>query len=102
MNPNWSRTYAGQEEILDYMDNLAAHYGLTDKIEFGRKAVKSVWNPVTCRWHVELDDGEVCHEFIFALRNSRKGPSYQLKRYASVLYQQWIPLGMPLIPTKRG
>ena len=62
MNPNWSRSYAGQEEILDYMDKMADHYGLTDKIEFGRKAVKSTWNPVTYRWHVELDSGEVNHE----------------------------------------
>ena len=62
MNPNWSTNYAGQQEILNYLDNLADHYGLTDKIEFRRKALKSTWNPVTYRWHVELDSGEVNHE----------------------------------------
>ena len=62
MNPNWSTNYASQQEILDYLDNLADHYGLTDRIEFGCKAVKSTWNPVTYRWHVELDSGEVNHK----------------------------------------
>ena len=71
MNPNWSRSYAGQQEILDYMDKMADHYGLTDKIEFGRKAVKSTWNPFTCRWHVELDSGEVNQEFYHLLLRSK-------------------------------
>ena len=59
MNPEWSRSYAGQEEILKYMDKMADHYGLTNKVEFSTKAVKSTWNPVSHKWHVELDTGEV-------------------------------------------
>ena len=85
MNPNWSTNYAGQQEILDYLDNLADHYGLTDKIEFGCKAVKSTWNPVTYRWHVELDNGEVNHELThkiyFVLRKQRSERILHVRQY---------------------
>lgn len=63
MNPKWSRSYAGQEEILQYIEQTVDHYGLANKIEFGKKVVNATWNPNEKTWRVKVDNGEVsCNE----------------------------------------
>ncbi len=59
MNPNWSRSFAGQKEILEYMDKMAKDFGLTDKIEYNKELVKMTWNQEQNRWKVELKSEEV-------------------------------------------
>ena len=98
MNPDWSRSYAGQQEILDYMDKMAEHYGLTDKIEFGRKAVKSVWNPGTYRWHVQLDSGEVNHELSLNLYYQPHSEGCRNVMFSQVSVYPWAGRPHPSFP----
>ncbi|MGP4845209.1 flavin-containing monooxygenase [Marinobacter sp. 1Y8] len=35
-NPDWSRSFAGSREILDYVHHLADHYSLRQRVRFGQ------------------------------------------------------------------
>jgi cation diffusion facilitator CzcD-associated flavoprotein CzcO len=57
-NPYWSRTFAGQREILEYMKHCASKYGVYPYIRFGTSVRRACWDDRAGRWHVELDDGK--------------------------------------------
>ncbi|MGI8559771.1 MAG: flavin-containing monooxygenase [Solirubrobacteraceae bacterium] len=56
-NPNWSRTYSRQEEIWEYMRDLAARHGLYEKIRFGHEACGAQWDSERQRWTIETTQG---------------------------------------------
>jgi cation diffusion facilitator CzcD-associated flavoprotein CzcO len=56
-NPNWARTYAGQEEILHYLERCAGDYGLGDHIRFGTDVRAARFDERRSRWTLELGDG---------------------------------------------
>ena len=43
-NPHWTRAYAPQTEILDYLDRCAFRYGLRDKIRFGEEVTEATFD----------------------------------------------------------
>jgi cation diffusion facilitator CzcD-associated flavoprotein CzcO len=57
-NPDWSRTFAGQREILEYMKHCAYKYGVYPYIRFGASVKRARWDERAGRWHVELSDGK--------------------------------------------
>lgn len=57
-NPHWSRAFAPQAEILDYLKHVADKYGLRDYIRFGRKMSAATWDEQQRRWHVRTEHGE--------------------------------------------
>ncbi len=59
MNPNWSRSFAGQEEILKYMEDMSDHFGITERIEFGKRMTTAHWDNERQKWQITLSDGEV-------------------------------------------
>ncbi|GEL17872.1 4-hydroxyacetophenone monooxygenase [Pseudonocardia asaccharolytica DSM 44247 = NBRC 16224] len=54
-NPNWTRTFARQPEIWDYLEDIADHYRLRDRIHFGARVVGAEWDG--SRWEVRIADG---------------------------------------------
>ena len=60
-NPAWTRAYSRQPEILKYLEDAAAKFGILPNVKFGKIVEKSVWDKKTNKWHVETSDGE---EFI--------------------------------------
>ncbi len=58
-NPYWTRTFAGQSEILEYMKHCAGKYGIYPFIRFRTSVTRARWDERTGRWHVELDTGEI-------------------------------------------
>jgi cation diffusion facilitator CzcD-associated flavoprotein CzcO len=57
-NPRWSGHYAGQPEILDYMDHVATKYGLRPHIRLNTKVTAAHWNDETATWRLATDGGE--------------------------------------------
>jgi len=57
-NPNWSHTYSGSGEILDYIDRMATDSGITPHIRFGHHVTGLVYDEAAGEWTVELDDRE--------------------------------------------
>jgi cyclohexanone monooxygenase len=57
-NPNWSRAYAAQPEILEYMQMVATKYGLEPHAKFNTKVTAAHWDDSTSVWHLSTDTGE--------------------------------------------
>ncbi len=54
---HWSRRYAQQEEILDYIREVADAHGVTGRIAFGREVVGAAWSDADRTWTVRFADG---------------------------------------------
>jgi cation diffusion facilitator CzcD-associated flavoprotein CzcO len=57
-NPDWSRLFAGQPEILDYLRDVARRHGLVERVRFGRKVTGARWIESESRWEVTTSTGE--------------------------------------------
>jgi cation diffusion facilitator CzcD-associated flavoprotein CzcO len=60
-NPGWSRSYAGQPEILAYLERCADKYGLRPHLRFGTRVASASFDERRGRWTVAIDGGEPLH-----------------------------------------
>jgi cation diffusion facilitator CzcD-associated flavoprotein CzcO len=58
-NPGWSRLYAGQREIWQYLRGCADKHGLAPHIRFGAEVVKTEWSEEQGLWHLHTASGAV-------------------------------------------
>jgi cation diffusion facilitator CzcD-associated flavoprotein CzcO len=56
-NPHWSRTFASQREILDYLKKVAAKHRITESIQFGTAIVSLRWDETAQHWQLTAADG---------------------------------------------
>ncbi|WNI14265.1 flavin-containing monooxygenase [Actinacidiphila sp. ITFR-21] len=56
-NPDWSRVYAGQPEILAYLQRTAEEEGLLPLIHFDSEVLHASWSEQRGRWIVETPHG---------------------------------------------
>ncbi|WP_225727034.1 MULTISPECIES: NAD(P)/FAD-dependent oxidoreductase [unclassified Nocardia] len=54
-NPNWSRTYSGSDEILGYIEAMAAEYGLHSRIRFGHNVTGIEFDEAAGEWDIAVD-----------------------------------------------
>jgi cation diffusion facilitator CzcD-associated flavoprotein CzcO len=54
-NPRWSRRYAPQREIQEYVEDVARRFGVTDRIRTGTEVTRASWDGA--RWTVETSGG---------------------------------------------
>ncbi len=57
-NPNWSRPFSGQEEILAYLNHIADKYGIRDHIRFETRVQAASWSDEQARWTVTTESGD--------------------------------------------
>ena len=55
---DWTRPYAPQPEILEYMEQLAQKYDLLPHCRFGSSVRSTKWNDRQSRWTLALESGE--------------------------------------------
>lgn len=56
-NPNWTRAYARQPEILEYVRDTAQKFGVLPAIRFDMNVEEAVWDEISCRWEVRTNNG---------------------------------------------
>lgn len=56
-NPDWSRVYGSQPEILEYLRQTAREEGLQPRIRFGAEVLRADWDEQTNRWTVSTPRG---------------------------------------------
>jgi cation diffusion facilitator CzcD-associated flavoprotein CzcO len=56
-NPRWSRMFAEQAEILEYLNHVTDKYGVRPHIRFGCHVESATWNERRSAWRVDLADG---------------------------------------------
>jgi cyclohexanone monooxygenase len=58
LNPAWTRSYAAQPEILEYMRKTVTDLDLWPHIRLNTGIASAVWNDDTCVWVLTTDSGE--------------------------------------------
>jgi cyclohexanone monooxygenase len=58
-NPGWSRAFAGQAEILDYLERTAADHGVLPQVRLGVEVLECRWDATARNWRLTTSDGEV-------------------------------------------
>jgi cation diffusion facilitator CzcD-associated flavoprotein CzcO len=66
-NRSWSRMYAGQAEILDYINRVVKDHDLEPKIRFNTEAVSYEFDEASDRWHVRTRSGAEIHARVVIL-----------------------------------
>ena len=56
-NPDWSRLFAEQQEISDYLQRCADKYGVREHIRYGVEFTGAEYSEQTATWHVSSADG---------------------------------------------
>lgn len=54
---DWSRLFADQPEILEYLRDVARRRGLIEHTWFGQRVERARWNETDARWEVVTADG---------------------------------------------
>jgi cation diffusion facilitator CzcD-associated flavoprotein CzcO len=57
-NPKWSRMFARQPEIREYLEHCTDKYGVRPHIRFGAAVTGARFDEAAGLWHVEVNDGE--------------------------------------------
>ena len=57
-NPNWSRVFAGQAEIQEYVKGVAEKYKVLPRISFGTAVEEMRWQEDQRCWQVKTNKGE--------------------------------------------
>lgn len=55
--PGWSRVFAGQREIHDYLRSTARRYGADETLRCGVEVLRARWDDRARRWWLETTDG---------------------------------------------
>ena len=55
---DWSRPFAGQEEILAYLNRCADNYGVRNHVRFNTNVTAAHWADEQARWTVTTDSGQ--------------------------------------------
>ncbi|KAF2015458.1 flavin-binding monooxygenase-like protein [Aaosphaeria arxii CBS 175.79] len=53
-NPDWTRAYPGQEEILNYLRNVAHKYKLYKYIRFNTAVEAATWDDSAAKWKIDV------------------------------------------------
>jgi cation diffusion facilitator CzcD-associated flavoprotein CzcO len=63
-NPNWSRTYAWQGEIFDYLKDCTERFGVRPFIRFGCELQHARWDNDAQRWQLRTSRGAFTAEVL--------------------------------------
>jgi cation diffusion facilitator CzcD-associated flavoprotein CzcO len=58
LNPDWSRLFAPQEEIWEYLRRCAAAYGIDRHIRYGSRVESVAWDDADRLWTVRTAEGK--------------------------------------------
>ncbi|MGI5218459.1 flavin-containing monooxygenase [Nocardia sp. CA-290969] len=76
-NPGWSRRFAPQPEILEYLRRCADDHGIRGHIRTGTEVVAAVFDEHRYRWELELSSGETAYaDVLVTACGQLSGPSY--------------------------
>ena len=76
-NPNWSRMFAPQPEILGYLKDCADKYNVREHIRFNTELRAAQYNEETAEWTLELADGQtLVAQIVISGMGGLSRPSY--------------------------
>ena len=75
LNPDWTRGYASQAEILEYLRRTAAKYGVRDRIRLGHEVVEARWDDAAQRWRLTTSRGRFDAQVLIRASGALSDPS---------------------------
>ncbi|WP_433645792.1 flavin-containing monooxygenase [Leucobacter sp. W1038] len=75
-NPNWSRVYAPQPEILGYMADCVERGGITNHLRFNTALERATWNEEEKLWVVQTSQGDYLAEILIAASGHLSDPKF--------------------------
>ncbi|MGF1430674.1 flavin-containing monooxygenase [Kitasatospora sp. LaBMicrA B282] len=58
LNPDWPRSFSGQQEIRAYLERVTDTYGLRPHLRLNHEVTEARWEPAHTRWRVTTSRGE--------------------------------------------
>jgi cation diffusion facilitator CzcD-associated flavoprotein CzcO len=74
-NPRWSRAFAGQPEILDYMRDVVGRHELGSHLRLGHEVKRLSWNAELNHWRVETSGGELTADVVISAAGALADPA---------------------------
>jgi len=65
-NPDWSRTYGRQREILDYIQRVAADHDVVRHIRLGTEMLDARWDDEESVWRIETSRGKLTTDYFIS------------------------------------
>lgn len=65
-NPDWSRTYGTQPEILEYLRTVATDNGVVQHIRFDTELLDARWMDTPGHWRIETSRGPLTADFLIS------------------------------------
>ncbi len=65
-NPDWSRTFSGQDEIWRYLRAVAEEYGLEGDIRYGHEVTSAAWDADSGRWQIDTSRGSLTSDVLIS------------------------------------
>ncbi len=75
LNPEWSRFFAPQQEILAYLERVSDEAGITERIAFDTEVMEAHWDEAARRWRIETTAGTVVAQSLVAASGPLSEPS---------------------------
>jgi cation diffusion facilitator CzcD-associated flavoprotein CzcO len=75
-NPRWSRVYAPQREILDYLRDTAREENILPHVRFDANVLKATWDDEEGLWNVVTSNGTYCGRVLISAAGHLSDPSY--------------------------
>jgi cation diffusion facilitator CzcD-associated flavoprotein CzcO len=76
LNPFWTRGFAPQWEIRDYLRHTAAKYGVTARIRFGHEVTDAAWDADAKQWRIETTAGTFASRVLISGAGALSDPTY--------------------------
>jgi cation diffusion facilitator CzcD-associated flavoprotein CzcO len=73
-NPNWSSTFSPQAEILDYLRDVAARFGVLPHVRFGTELESAEWDEAGTCWRLETSQGPIAADVLIAAQGPLSDP----------------------------
>ncbi|MGW3492575.1 flavin-containing monooxygenase [Streptomyces sp. NPDC001020] len=73
-NPDWPRTFSGQEHIRAYLEHVADVYRLRPHLRFGCEVKRMAWNTQKLRWDIETSGGSLSADVVVSATGPLSDP----------------------------
>ncbi len=75
LNPDWSDTFSGQQEIWDYLRACADRFGVRDRIRLRHEVTDARWDSAAQRWRITTSQGEYAARVVITAAGPLSDPA---------------------------
>ncbi|MGZ3115986.1 flavin-containing monooxygenase [Streptomyces sp. H62] len=73
-NPEWPRTFSGQEHIRAYLEHVTDTFGLRPHIRFGSEVKRAAWDGERMRWEIDTASGSLTADVVVSATGPLSDP----------------------------